>query len=85
LLDTKNHCIAAIFKNDAIHSVVPWAANHAEAIQQLMGADFWPYGVEANRKTIEIFLRYSFEQGLTAKQLKADELFPRETLETFYV
>jgi len=23
LLDAKNHCIAAIFKNDAIHSVVP--------------------------------------------------------------
>jgi len=50
-----------------------------------MGSDFWPYGLEANRKTLETFLRYSFEQGLTTKQLKAEELFPRETLETFHV
>jgi len=34
LLDAKNHCIAAMFKNDAIHSVVPWAANHAGDVQK---------------------------------------------------
>ena len=33
-------------------------------MRQLMGEDFWPYGVEANRKTLETFLRYAAEQGL---------------------
>ena len=85
LLEAKNHCIEAIFKNDAIHSVLPWAGHHGDEIRELMGQDFWPYGAAANRQTIETFLRYSFEQGLTAKTLKVDELFPKETLETFHV
>jgi hypothetical protein len=27
--------------------------------------DWWPYGIEANRKAIDTFLRYHFEQGLS--------------------
>ncbi len=85
LLDAKEHCIDAVFKNDAIHSVLPWAGPHAEEVRKLMGQNFWPYGVEANRKTLETFLRYSFEQGLTRRLLSADELFAKETLDTFHV
>jgi 4,5-dihydroxyphthalate decarboxylase len=85
LLDAKQHCIDGIFRNDAIHSVIPWAANHAEEMRQLMGDDFWPYGVEANRQTLEIFLRYANEQGLTARKLSIEALFPRQTLDTFKI
>jgi 4,5-dihydroxyphthalate decarboxylase len=85
LLESKNYCVESIFKNDAIHSIIPWAANHAEEVRQLMGNDFWPYGVEANRQIIETFLRYSVEQGLTSRKLTVEELFPKETLDTFRV
>jgi hypothetical protein len=84
LLEAKSHCIEAIFRNDAIHSVLPWAGHHGDEIRELMGQDFWPYGAAANRKPNETFLRYSFEQGLTTKTLKIAELFPKETLETFH-
>jgi 4,5-dihydroxyphthalate decarboxylase len=50
-----------------------------------MGNDFWPYGVEANRQTIETFLRYCFEQGLTPNPLAVEELFPKATIDTFHV
>ncbi len=85
LADAKACCIEAIFKNDAIHSVLPWAGPHAEEVRKLMGQDFWPYGVEANRKTLETFMRYSFEQGLTTRLLKVDELFTKETVDTVHV
>lgn len=85
LLESKNHCIDAIYRNDAIHAALPWTAQHAEDIRQLMGADFWPYGVKANYQTIETFLRYSFEQGLTPKKLSPEELFVKETQDTFHV
>lgn len=85
LLEAKQHCIDAIFRNDAIHSVIPWAANHAEDIRRLMGQDFWPYGVDANRKTLETFLRYSVDQGIASRALGVDELFPATTLDTFKV
>ena len=50
-----------------------------------MGDDFWPYGVDANRHTLETFLRYSFEQGLTQKHSNIEDLFTKETLDTFRV
>jgi 4,5-dihydroxyphthalate decarboxylase len=50
-----------------------------------MGTDYWPYGVEANRKTLETFLRYSAEQGLSQRALAVEELFAKETLDTFRV
>lgn len=46
-------------------SRVPIAAapDHYRALQQVFGDDFWPYGVAANRPSLEAFLRYSVEQG----------------------
>lgn len=85
LLDSKRQCIDAIYRNDAIHSVLPWTGQHAEEIRELMGNDFWPYGVEANRNIIDTFLRYSVEQGLTPRKLTVEELFTKETQETFHV
>jgi 4,5-dihydroxyphthalate decarboxylase len=50
-----------------------------------MGDDFWPYGFEPNRKTLETFLRYHHEQGLSKALLKPEELFAPETLESFKI
>lgn len=50
-----------------------------------MGRDFWPYGVEANRKTLEAMTRYSYEQGLAVRQLGADELFAPSTLDPVHI
>jgi 4,5-dihydroxyphthalate decarboxylase len=46
-----------------------------------MGEDFWPYGVEANRATLEAAVRYSFEQGLSERPVAVEELFVPSTLE----
>ncbi|MDF1632723.1 phosphate ABC transporter substrate-binding protein [Mycoplana sp. MJR14] len=41
----------------------------------LKGFDTRPYGVEANRKTLQTIIRYSWQQGLIDRQLEVDELF----------
>ena len=41
----------------------------------LMGANFYSYGLEANRKALEALCRYSFQQGLSSRELTIDELF----------
>jgi 4,5-dihydroxyphthalate decarboxylase len=46
-----------------------------------MGKDFWPYGVEPNRKTLETFIRYCCEQGISKRPMAVDELFAKETLD----
>ncbi len=65
----------------AAKATLPWlAAEHAETVA-LMGADYWPYGVERNRLALDNMTRYSHEQGLTPRQLATEELFAPSTLE----
>lgn len=63
------------------HIPLPWLAEHARRWREAAGADFWPYGIEGNRATLEAFLQYAHEQGVTARLLKVEELFAPETLE----
>jgi len=42
---------------------------HVREVQQLLGPDWWAYGLEANRKVLETFLGYHFEQGLSKRRL----------------
>jgi 4,5-dihydroxyphthalate decarboxylase len=44
-----------------------------------MGENFWPYGIEENRKSLETLTRYVHEQGLTSRQVAVDELFAAGT------
>ena len=57
---------------------VPWASAIAGEWSQSFGADPFPYGLEANRKTLDAFCRFSHDQGVTAKRLTPDDLFPKE-------
>ena len=57
---------------------VPWSAAIADEWGKDFGADPFPYGLEANRKTLEAFCRFAHEQGVTAKRLAPDDLFPKE-------
>ena len=59
---------------------VAWVADHARQWQAMAGQDFWPYGLEPNRATLEAFLQYGFEQGIARRRLKVEELFAPETL-----
>lgn len=65
--------------------LLPWAYDEVERARRLLGADFWPYGLEPNRPTLEVFLRYMHEQGLTARRLRPEELFVPETLQSYVI
>jgi 4,5-dihydroxyphthalate decarboxylase len=58
---------------------LPFLVEHAERTAELMGADFWPYGVEPNRPTLEAFTRYAHEQGLIRERPAIESLFPEST------
>lgn len=64
---------------------IPWVAEHAARSRQLFGEDFWPYGVEPNRRTLEAFLGFAWEQGVLHRQLDVEELFAEETSDEFRV
>ncbi len=61
-------------------SMNPWMIALREKNRALMGDDFWPYGVAANRNTLQACLRYHHEQGITKRLYSVEELFAPETL-----
>ena len=59
----------------ALSYALPWLLSYLEEAKALMGPDPWPYGLAANRKTLEALCRYTFEDGLASRRLGVEELF----------
>lgn len=73
-------CMPQLVDLDALHVALPWLVAEAEATIELMGEDYWPYGMEKNAKVVETQARWSFEQGISPRQLTVDELFAPVTI-----
>ena len=52
-----------------------------EDTRALMGDNFWPYGVKANLKELELVMRYTHEHGLAKRRLRVEDIFHPSTLE----
>jgi 4,5-dihydroxyphthalate decarboxylase len=55
---------------------IPWYFEHARRGMELLGKDYFPYGIEPNRKTLEAFLKWGHEQGVCKRLVEVDEMFP---------
>ena len=77
-LAMKAYNAADIFFNAP--TMIPWFVSLRERNRELMGEGFWPYGVAANRKTLEACLRHHREQGILKRSYEIEELFAPETL-----
>jgi 4,5-dihydroxyphthalate decarboxylase len=73
----------ALADNDVLACMLPWSVYELESTRKVMGHDFWPYGIEGNRKTLETMCQYAFEQGLTPRLVGVDELFAPNTKEAW--
>ncbi len=60
---------------------LPWIGQEFEETRELMGDNYWPYGIAPNRTALEALFRYSYEQGLAGRELTIEELFHPSTLE----
>ncbi len=61
--------------------MIPWMSSLIERNRALMGDDPWPYGLKANYKVLDTFLRYHHEHGLSKRRFKPEDLFVPETIE----
>ena len=70
----------------ALPLVLPWAYDEIGRVQDLMGEDYWSYGLnDANKLTLSTFLRYAREQGLAKPEIEPRDLFAPETLPTLTI
>jgi len=82
---SKQNFLERIGKTNELQVGLPWVIDELEETRELMGWDYWPYGVEANREVLETMTRYSDEQDLTQERLAVDELFAPNTYTEFKV
>lgn len=62
--------------------ITPWFSALFAENRSLLGEDWWPYGVERNRKAVDTFLRYHHEQDLSKTLLTSDDIFVPSLLDT---
>jgi 4,5-dihydroxyphthalate decarboxylase len=83
--EAKAKAMALYDQTAALPAMVPWLVAELEDTRREMGADWWPYGLAPNRAVLDTFLRYHHEQGLSRRRLAPEDLFARETHESFKV
>ena len=49
-------------------------------MRALFGDDYFPYGIDKNRPTLEAYLRYMHEQGVSERKVEVEELFAPEVM-----
>ena len=76
----KQKAYADLETTTSLKVTLPWVTQEFEDTRKLMGKNYWPYGIEANRKELEAVMRYTHEQGLVKRRLKFEELFHPSTL-----
>ena len=81
LLTARDQAYASLYDTSALRFMLPWLTPQLEEARELLGRDYWSYGVEGNRETLATFLRYHHEQGLSERLWAPEELFAPESLE----
>lgn len=81
--EAKAKALELLSDTSATKVTLPFVEERLKEARELMGEDFWSYGLKANRKTLETFLRHHHAQGLSSREVKPDELFHPGTHEAF--
>lgn len=82
---SKRLALEALFDPAAAMATLPFLDEHLRFVKDLMGEDYWPYGLEPNRQVLETFLDHHHRQGLSPRKLAVEELFDPSVGERFRV
>jgi 4,5-dihydroxyphthalate decarboxylase len=59
---------------------LPWYGQELEETRELMGQNFYPYGLQASASSYETAIRYVYDQGLSKRKASLEEMFEKSTL-----
>lgn len=79
----KGLAIDALRDTSATKVTMPFVEDNLATVSELMGQDYWPYGIADNTSTLQAFCDMHFRQGLSPRLLAIDELFHPSTLESY--
>jgi 4,5-dihydroxyphthalate decarboxylase len=71
----KHWAIEQMRFSGALRFMLPWLLDEIDEMDQLFGANPWPYGIEANRATLEMMAQFLVDQHFVATKPAVDPLF----------
>jgi 4,5-dihydroxyphthalate decarboxylase len=74
-VESKRAALARMRYAGSLGYMLPWLMAEIEEIDAVFGGDAWPYGIEANRPTLQALVQYMFEQHFIAKAVPIENLF----------
>jgi 4,5-dihydroxyphthalate decarboxylase len=81
-VEAKRQCLAELADFGAPRATMLFLEAELEEERRLLGDDHWPYGLAANRLTLEAAISYAHEQGLSDRRFEPEELFVPELRNT---
>ncbi len=83
--EAKRRSVERIFAPTSTVFPIPWHYEYARRTRDIFGDDYWPYGIEGNRRTLDAFCQYTYEQGVCHRRLQPEELFAPQAQRRFKV
>lgn len=84
-VQSKALALEQLSETSATKITLPFVEEQLRSTVDLMGADFWPYGLGPNRHVLEYFTKVHHQQGLSAHQVPVEQLFHPSTLEGYVI
>ena len=78
-IKAKALCMEELAEIGHLHTTLPWPVAAYDQARKIMGSDYWTYGAHENKLPLETLARYSFQQGLSVRQVPLDEMFAKPT------
>lgn len=70
----KDICTRRLADTSAAKVMLPFVEEQLLQARRLMGEDFWSYGFDGNRHVLQTFLSHHHRQGLSSRELRAEDL-----------
>lgn len=81
----KAHALEQLSDTSATKVTLPFVEEQLKAARESLGEDYWSYGVQPARKTLETFVRHHHAQGLSRRLMTVEELFHPATYESYSI
>lgn len=82
LLNAKTYAMAELGVTQASKITLPWVAAAYEQSRDVLGPDYWSYGLSGNHDTLVSFLHGAYEDRLTSALFAPRDIFHPDLLDT---
>lgn len=80
---SKHLALEHLGETSATKITLPFAEERLKEARELMGEDFWSYGIDENRHVLDKFFDHHHRQGLSSRRVTPEDLFHPGTFESF--